>query len=150
MAETIVWNNGKVPDIVWANAGMAVPTLFLDSSIETMRSMMDINFWAAASLARETLKVWLLPRSGDASPEEASQSEKKSPTSSQKLLPRHFIMTCSVASLVGVAGYTPYAPGKAAMRSLHDNLRSELHMYHGAFAAERKRRVQTGQRKFCF
>lgn len=40
-------------------------------------------------------------------------------------------MTSSVAAFVGLAGYNPYAPAKAAMRSLADTLRSEMNLYNG-------------------
>lgn len=41
-------------------------------------------------------------------------------------------MTSSSIAFVGLAGYSPYAPAKAAMRSLADSLRSELNLYNGA------------------
>ncbi|KAK3071256.1 3-dehydrosphinganine reductase, partial [Teratosphaeriaceae sp. CCFEE 6253] len=40
------WNNGQPPDIVWANAGSSHPTLFIDTPLETLRSQMEINYWA--------------------------------------------------------------------------------------------------------
>ena len=43
-------------------------------------------------------------------------------------------MTSSVAALVPLAGYVPYSPAKAALRSLHDTLKSELNFYNGAFS----------------
>ena len=61
LAVVTEWNNGQPPDIVWANAGSAHPTLFVDTSLETMKSQMDINYWAASYLAHATLKVWLKP-----------------------------------------------------------------------------------------
>lgn len=121
-AETTAWNHGRPPDIVWANAGFAVPGLFLDTSIETLRAQMDVNYWGAAYLAQTALRAWLVPN-------EAAASD------GMALLPRHFIMTSSTAAFVGVAGYVPYAPAKAALRSLHDNLQSELNIYHGAATA---------------
>lgn len=122
IAEVTSWNHGNPPDIVWANAGMAAPGLFIDTSIETMRAQMDINYWAAAYLAQATLKSWLVP---------ATTPDKSASTPSHTL-PRHFIMTSSVAAFVGLAGYAPYAPAKAAMRSLSDQLRSEINLYNGA------------------
>lgn len=41
-------------------------------------------------------------------------------------------MTSSVAAFVGVAGYGPYSPSKAAIRSLADTLRSEINLYNGS------------------
>ena len=80
---------------------------------------MDLNYWAAAYLARATLDNWLSPdRSKDAK--------------GGYQHPRHFIMTSSVVAFVAVAGYTPYTVAKAAMRSLGDSLRAEVSMYNGA------------------
>ncbi|KAL1306949.1 hypothetical protein AAFC00_005587 [Neodothiora populina] len=122
LAEVQAWNDGRAPDIVWANAGSSVPGLFADTSIETLRSQMDINYWAAAYLAHVTLNMWTRTPSAAATTTTAAK-----PTS-----PRHFIMTSSSAAFVGVAGYGTYSPAKAAMRSLADNLRSEVNLYNGA------------------
>jgi len=117
LAEVTAWNHNQPPDIIWANAGCAVPGLFADTTIEALRSQMDINYWAAAYLAHASLKLWTVP----------APPESLKPT-----CPRHFIMTSSSVAFVGVAGYAPYAPAKAAMRSLADTLRSELNLYNGA------------------
>lgn len=82
---------------------------------------MDINYFAAAYLAQATLKVWIKP-----SPNSASNVNPKLAKQ------RHFIMTSSVISFVGLAGYGPYAGPKSAMRSLADTLRSEMNLYNGA------------------
>jgi 3-dehydrosphinganine reductase len=91
-----------------------------------MRSQMDINFWAATYLAHTTLRAWLCP-----SPPSGSTSQPAA-TSKAEPLPRHFIMTSSVISFIGMAGYTPYAPAKSALRSLADTLQSEINLYNGA------------------
>lgn len=119
LAVVTEWNNGQPPDIVWANAGSAHPTLFVDTSLETMKSQMDINYWAASYLAHATLKIWLKSATKTASAYDKSAK------------PRHFIMTSSVAAFAGLAGYAPYSPAKAALRSLADTLRSELNLYNG-------------------
>lgn len=38
---------------------------------------------------------------------------------------RHLIFTASVLSFIALAGYSPYSPAKAALRSLADTLRQE-------------------------
>ena len=118
--EVKAWNDGQPPDVIWANAGSSVPGLFADTSIETLRAQMDINYWAAAYLAHAALKLWTVPTSSTVAQE------------TPLVAPRHFIMTSSSVAFVGVAGYAPYAPAKAAMRSLADTLRSELNLYNGA------------------
>ena len=82
---------------------------------------MDINYWAATYLAHSTLHAWLKP-----------DSSANKPTPGKPDLPKHFVITSSSAAFVGVAGYNPYAPGKAALRSLADGLRSEVLLYNGA------------------
>lgn len=117
IAETTSWNHGHAPDVVWANAGSSHPGLFLDTSEEIMRRQMDLNYWAANNLARSTLKQWTAPATAASSNKDAG--------------PRHFVITASVACFIGVAGYSPYSPAKAALRSLADTLRSELNLYNG-------------------
>jgi 3-dehydrosphinganine reductase len=119
--ETTAWNDGNPPDVVWANAGMSQPMLFLDTSVEVLRQQMDVNYFAAAYLAQSTLKAWIQPR--------ADPSSSSSPGSAK---PRHFIITSSTVCFVGVAGYAPYSPPKSAARSLADTLRSEVNLYNGA------------------
>ena len=81
---------------------------------------MDTNYWAAAYLAHATLKAWLKP-----------SGSKSDPGVAGSVKPRHFLITSSVGAFVGLAGYAPYAPAKAALRSLADNLRSEVQLYNG-------------------
>ncbi|KAF2151215.1 3-ketosphinganine reductase [Myriangium duriaei CBS 260.36] len=117
LQETTTWNNNTPPDIVWANAGSAHPALFIDTPVSLLRSQMEINYWGAAYLSHAALNLFLRP------------SSSSSTTTTE---PRHIIMTSSVAAFVGLAGYAPYSPAKAAMRNLADVLRQEVQMYHGA------------------
>lgn len=128
LTEATAWNNGVVPEIVWANAGASKPSLFIESSIETMRKQMDINYWSAAYLAHKTLKAWLYP----STPYQANQNPEA---------PRHFIITSSAVAFVNIAGYAPYGPAKTALRALCDSLRSEILLYNGA----RRSTKQDGQ-----
>ncbi|KAK3725168.1 3-dehydrosphinganine reductase [Vermiconidia calcicola] len=118
ITEVTEWNHGNPPDIVWANAGSAHPSLFIETPLETLRSQMDINYWAATYLAHATLKVWLKPTSGKTNTTEAAK-------------PRHFLITSSVACFAGLTGYSPYSVAKSALRSLADNLRQEINLYNG-------------------
>ncbi|PVI08594.1 3-ketosphinganine reductase-like protein [Periconia macrospinosa] len=120
--EATVWNHGRTPEIVWANAGSSTPGLFLDTSMATLRSQMDVNYWAAAYLAHHTLRAWLYPDS----PYKADDS-KANPQP-----PRHLIFTSSVLSCINVAGYCGYSAAKSAMKSLSDGLRMEANVYNGA------------------
>ncbi|KAF2656509.1 3-ketosphinganine reductase-like protein [Lophiostoma macrostomum CBS 122681] len=133
LAEATTWNGGRVPEIVWTNAGSSVPDLLLNTSVETMRSQMELNYWAAAYLARETLTAWLYPTTpySPQSVEKGGQSEA----------PRHLIFTSSVIAFVNIAGYAAYGPAKSAMRALADGLRNEILLYNGA----RRSSTSTGQ-----
>jgi len=122
IAETTAWNHGQPPDVVWQIAGSAHPGLFLETPLEIQRAQMDINYWGACYLAFSTLKAWTKPASTIDQPAGTSQTKGK----------RQFIMTSSIACLIGLAGYAPYSPAKAAMRSLADDLHSELNIYNGA------------------
>lgn len=125
LAEATTWNNHRVPEIVWANAGSSKPQLFIEASLETLRQQMDLNYWAAAYLAHKTLKAWLYPSTP--SQTAAQGDEKPKPEA-----PRHLIFTSSAVSFVNVAGYAPYGPPKTALRALSDSLRSEILLYNGA------------------
>ncbi|KAF2002778.1 NAD(P)-binding protein [Amniculicola lignicola CBS 123094] len=119
LAEATTWNDGQTPEIVWANAGASKPQLFIETSIATLRAQFELNYWAAAYLSHKTLKAWLYPTIPYAKDAKTEAS-------------RHFIMTSSALGLIDVAGYTPYAPAKSAMRSLSDTLRQEILIYNGA------------------
>lgn len=82
---------------------------------------MDINYFAAAYLAQSTLRTWIKP---------SPNTDRNANPKLAKL--RHFIMTSSVLSFVGIAGYGPYSGPKSAMRSLADTLRGEANLYNGA------------------
>jgi 3-dehydrosphinganine reductase len=109
--EATAWNNGRAPDIVWCIAGAAYPKLFLETSTEKMRQQMDVNFWTCVDMSQAILKDWLAP---------------SSPSKGQE---RHLIFTSSVVAFYPVAGYAPYSPGKAAIKSLSDSLAQEVLLY---------------------
>lgn len=90
--------------------------------------MFDANYWTAAYLAHATLKAWLAPASGFTNEVKTFADGRPRRTKPDA---RHFVMTSSVGAFVGLAGYTLYAPAKAALRSLHDNLQSEVQLYNG-------------------
>jgi 3-dehydrosphinganine reductase len=79
---------------------------------------MDTIYWTAANTAHATLRNWLAP---------------VPPSGQMKTPRRHLIFTCSTLAFVPIAGYSPYSPAKAAIRSLSDTLSQEIEMYNGAF-----------------
>ncbi|KAF2223094.1 hypothetical protein BDZ85DRAFT_312746 [Elsinoe ampelina] len=117
LSETTTWNNSLPPDIIWSNAGSAHPTLLTQTPISTLRSQLDLNYLSHLYLAHAALDLFLrptLPRPTLTSP------------------PRHIIFTSSVGAFVGLAGYAPYSPAKAALRNLADVLRNEVQLYNAA------------------
>ncbi len=130
LKEATAWNGGKIPDIIWANAGATHPGLLADMSVDSLRAQMDLNYMSAAYLARETIRAWVAEGKDETKKGEDKQDEKKK----EEPLPRHLVMTSSVVAFVGVAGYAPYSPAKTALRGLSDALRSELNLYNGARA----------------
>lgn len=132
LAEATAWNHGVTPEIVWANAGTSKPGLFVEVKSETLRKQMDINYWAAAYLAHQTLKAWLYPETPYKPQEKGAKPE----------LPRYFIATASVLAYVNVTGYGAYSPAKAALKSLCDGLCHEMNLYNGA---RRSKTNPTGQ-----
>lgn len=102
-------NNNQAPDIVWCIAGAAIPGFFIDTPLSVLRSQMESNFWSCADMAHATLPIWLSPT--------AAKSE------------HHFVFTSSVVAFFSVAGYSPYGPAKAAIKSLSDSLAQEMLLY---------------------
>jgi 3-dehydrosphinganine reductase len=122
VAEATAWNNNRTPEIVWAVAGSSTPGLFVETSTDTLRRQMDLNYFATAYLAHKTLQAWWYP-----STPYSAQDKRAAPEPS-----RQFIITSSAIAFVGLVGYSPYAPAKAALRSLADSLRSEVQVYNAA------------------
>ncbi|KAL5113948.1 3-dehydrosphinganine reductase [Pleosporales sp. CAS-2024a] len=131
LEEATAWNHGRVPEIVWTVAGSSTPGLYIETSTETLRKQMELNYFAPAYLAHQTLQAWFYPPSTrHPKPEQGSTPE---PT-------RRFIFTSSAVAFIGLAGYAPYAPSKCALRSLADGLRSEVQLYNAA----RRSKTSTG------
>ncbi|BCR97364.1 3-dehydrosphinganine reductase [Aspergillus luchuensis] len=119
MAEVTEWNDGQSPDIVWCCAGYCSPGFFAETPVQTLRDQMDTVYWTAANTAHAILRRWLVPIT---------------PSQQIPLPPRHLIFTCSTLAFVPIAGYAPYSPAKAAIRSLSDTLSQEIEMYNGSRA----------------
>ncbi|CAI7580501.1 hypothetical protein N7533_009856 [Penicillium manginii] len=118
IAEVTGWNYGSGPDVVWCCAGFCHPGFFTEVPISIQRQQMDNVYWTAANTAHATLRNWLAPV--------APSAQMKNPR-------RHLIFTCSTLAFTPIAGYGPYSPAKAAIRSLSDTLSQEIEMYNGAF-----------------
>ncbi|KAG7417135.1 hypothetical protein ACKAV7_003025 [Fusarium commune] len=134
IAEVTAWNDDSPPDIVWCCSGSAHPTLFVDTPVEQLQTMMDSNYFSSAYMAHATLNAWLRPAIDGTT---KAGAEAKTPAA------RHIIFTGSFVSLYSFAGFTPYSPSKAAIRSLSDSLSQEMNLYAGAHPNEPRVRIHT-------
>lgn len=125
LSTVTTWNNGTPPSIVFCCAGHCLPGFFASSTIDTLRAQMDTIYWSAAFMAHAALNAWLQPSTSSA----ALESKQNKDLSSDNT--RHIIFTSSTVAFFPVAGYAPYSPAKAAMKSLADTLNQELAVYNG-------------------
>ncbi|KAL2818965.1 hypothetical protein BDW59DRAFT_151693 [Aspergillus cavernicola] len=126
ISEVTEWNDGMPPDIVWCCAGYCTPGYFIETPIRTLKDQMDTVYWTAANTAHAVLRKWLVPIN---------------PSHQRPLPRRHLIFTCSTLAFVPIAGYAPYSPAKAAMRSLSDTLNQEIEIYNGSRASKERARA---------
>ncbi|KAF3763195.1 NAD(P)-binding protein [Cryphonectria parasitica EP155] len=117
IAEVTAWNSGP-PDIVWCCAGSSHPTIFLDTEPVQFRSQMDSNYFSTLYIAHAALRAWLKPE---------NLGMKEDSTSAAPS--RQLVFTSSFLALYPIAGYSPYSPSKAALRSLFDTLSQETKLY---------------------
>ena len=92
-------------DIAICSAGQARPGYFQELDAELFRTMMDVNYFGTVNVARAVVPSMIERRSGS------------------------FVGVSSAAGLVGVFGYTAYAPTKFAVRGFLESLRAELLPY---------------------
>ncbi|KAK4208058.1 NAD(P)-binding protein [Rhypophila decipiens] len=142
ISETTAWNNGSPPEIVWCCSGSAHPTLFIDTPVDKFQTMMDSNYFSSVYMAHAILNLWLRPSPSSSSA--ASEAPSPSPVQKQEIGPsRHLIFTASFVSFFSFAGFTPYSPSKAAIRSLSDSLSQEMNLYAGAYPTVQTVKIHT-------
>ena len=141
LTEATAWNGARAPDVVWCCAGSAHPTLFKDTPLDVLPAQVETNYLSSAYMAHAALNAWLptpAPGASGAAAQDAKSgghdggdgpgagggkgSDPGGPA-------RHLIFTSSIVALFPVAGYAPYAPSKAALRSLADSLAREVALY---------------------
>ncbi|KAM5544647.1 hypothetical protein V8D89_001545 [Ganoderma adspersum] len=109
-------HGGRCPDAVFLCAGASRPGYFIDQTEESFRAGMRMTFDAQAFTAMAATKLMV------------KQGVKGK-----------IVFVASVLALMSFVGYTPYSPGKFAIRGLAEGLRSELQVYdidvHVAFPA---------------
>lgn len=134
IAEATEWNSGSPPDTVWCCAGASHPTLFVDTEVSKFQSLMDSNYFSSVYMAHAALRAWVRPEK-EACTDESSTSEGNNR--------RHLIFTASFLALYPIAGYAPYNPSKAALRTLSDQLSQEMNLYAAANPHIRPVKVHT-------
>ncbi|KAH8889122.1 NAD(P)-binding protein [Thozetella sp. PMI_491] len=137
--EVVSWNLGNPPDMVWCCAGSSHPSLFIDTPVSELKSQVDSNYFTSLYMAHATLNCWLQAPKTDTT----TQSKESSSAQATPAQPRHIIFTASVLAFYSFAGYSPYSPCKAALRSLCDSLSQEMNLYAAAYPKLPRVRVHT-------
>lgn len=89
-------------DIMVCNAGLSIPKLCTQTSIDEYQKQIDVNYLGTVRSVQAVLPSMLERRSG------------------------HFILVSSVLGVLGFAGYSSYAPSKWAIRGFADCLCNEV------------------------
>jgi len=92
-------------DVVVCSAGQARPGYFEQLDPDLFHQMMDVNYFGTVNVVREVVPSMIERRRGS------------------------IVGVSSAAGLVGVFGYTAYAPTKFAVRGFLESLRGELVPY---------------------
>ena len=92
-------------DVVVCSAGQARPGYFEQLDPDLFRQMMDVNYFGTVNVVRAVVPAMIERRRGSV------------------------VGVSSAAGLVGVFGYTAYAPTKFAVRGFLESLRGELLPY---------------------
>jgi 3-dehydrosphinganine reductase len=92
-------------DVLVCSAGQARPGYFTELDPELFHSMMDVNYFGTVNAVRAVVPSMIVRRKGS------------------------IVGVSSAAGLVGVFGYTAYAPTKFAVRGFFESLRGELKPY---------------------
>jgi 3-dehydrosphinganine reductase len=90
------------PDLLVTSAGIAHPGYFRELPIDVFERTMAVNYFGTLYAIRAVLPLMEARRRG------------------------HLVLVSSGAGLVGIYGYTPYAPTKFALRGLAESLRGEV------------------------
>jgi 3-dehydrosphinganine reductase len=89
-------------DVLVNNAGVVLPGRFLELELGEFRRMMDVNYFGAVHMCRAVLPSMVERRSG------------------------HVLNVSSLAGVIGIYGYTPYAASKFALAGFSQALRAEM------------------------
>src|SRR4051812_32943269 len=99
--DALVADLGPV-DVLVASAGEAHPGHFTELTDDDFRAQMEVGYFGALHAARAVVPTMIERRRG------------------------HLVFVASTVALVGIYGYSAYAPAKYAVRGLAETLRPEL------------------------
>jgi 3-dehydrosphinganine reductase len=88
--------------VLFANAGLSIPGLFVDQPLSDFEKQVEVNYLGVVRAIKCVLPGMLTRRDG------------------------YVVITASMAAVLGMAGYTSYAPTKWALRGLADCLHNEV------------------------
>jgi 3-dehydrosphinganine reductase len=95
-------NERPVVDILINSAGIAYPGLFTELELEVFYNVMNVNYYGTVNLTKLIVPEMVEKRSG------------------------YIVNISSLAAVIGIYGYTAYAPSKYAVRGFSRCLRAEL------------------------
>jgi 3-dehydrosphinganine reductase len=99
----LAMDNSHQPfDVLINSAGVAYPGLFLEMDTEIFKNVMEINYLGTVNLTKLIAPGMISQKSG------------------------HIVNISSIGALLGIYGYTAYAPSKFAVRGFSHCLRAEL------------------------
>ena len=98
----IISNDTTPYDILINSAGIAYPGKFVDMDPEIFKNVMDVNYLGTVYLTKLILPGMIERKNG------------------------YIVNISSLAALIGIYGYTAYAPSKYAVRGFSRCLRSEV------------------------
>ncbi len=93
-------------DVLVNNGGISQRSVFEETDIDTIRQLMEVNFFGSIGLTKEILPHMISRKSGQ------------------------IIVTSSVAGKIGTKFRTGYAASKHAVQGFFDSLRQELYEHH--------------------
>ena len=114
------------PTYIFCCTGGATPGLFLPCSAQLLASGMQWNYLPVLFTIHASLRKLVQSIFHISNAEEQDEIYQKCPS----LLGTKIIVTSSILGMLGIPGYTHYAPAKFALRGLVECLRMELQMYH--------------------
>ena len=107
-------------DVLVNNGGVSQRSLFAETDMDTIRRLMEVNFFGSAELTRHVLPYMMERKSG------------------------HIIVTSSVAGKFGTKFRSGYAASKHALQGLFDCIRQEMYEYNVAVTMVCPGPIKTG------